>query len=164
MNMESKFICDEIFEGRLDIAAFISKDQVFFIFDDKENFVIDITPFYQRYFLKGIINKDQLEYALTNYRGGASILNNDTFEWYVNSLNIPSRSISEMKFFLEQINNYQKSLKLPTFYINLDDSLFVHSHIDRDFSEGLPCGWKYRVDMNVVDYIDKKFSYWDVKS
>lgn len=162
MSMENKFLCDAIFNGYLDIAAFVSEGHVFFIFDDKENFVIDITPFYKRYFLKGIINAEQLEYALINYRGGASVLNNNTFNLYIDSLNIPSRNILEMKAFLEQVNDYEISLKLPTFYINLDEDLFVHSHIDRDFSEGLPSGWKYMVDIDVVDYIDKKFSYWGV--
>ena len=59
MNMDNKDILRNIFEGNLDIAIIIFNQEVKFIFDNKENFVIDINPFYERYLKKGIINLDQ---------------------------------------------------------------------------------------------------------
>lgn len=70
MNLNSNFLDNELFQGNLDIAIIISNNTYYYIFDDKENYTIDITPFYNLYLAKGVINEVQYEYALKNYRGG----------------------------------------------------------------------------------------------
>ncbi len=55
MNMDNKDILRNIFEGNLDIAIIIFNQEVKFIFDNKENFVIDINPFYERYLKKELL-------------------------------------------------------------------------------------------------------------
>ena len=55
MNLETR-----VFNGELDIAIFVVNSKHYFIFDDKENYIIDIRTIYKDYLEKEIISHNQL--------------------------------------------------------------------------------------------------------
>lgn len=112
MNSKHKLIDNELFHGRLDIAIILVNKDYYFIFDDKENFTIDIAPFYDSYLRNGIINKDQYEYAIKNYRGGAAILHKDNIFTYFDSLDIPPKNCQDMRNFFTSDFTYEELIKI----------------------------------------------------
>ncbi|WP_386698377.1 hypothetical protein [Lonepinella sp. MS14436] len=173
MNSINDSIINEIFEGRLDIAIIISKREYYFVFDDKEDFVIDIRPFYLSYLKRKIITEEQYDYALKNYRGGACLLNNDSITNYFNSLNISPKDYYWMKdfftydfpiskdecssIFIEKIR-----MRLPRFYLNLDEKNFFHSYQDRFFENDLPSNWNGDYSDDFLALIPDMYKYWVV--
>ena len=176
--MDNKDILRNIFEGNLDIAIIIFNQEVKFIFDNKENFVIDINPFYERYFKKGIINLDQYKYAINHYRNGASNLTKDNLYLYFSSLKIEPKEVNWMRdFFMfgynqQYLNNIyvnKKSysedieclkMRLPRFLLDFNDKTFIHSYSDRIFEEDLPVGWAGYYSDSFLLSINQKDSYW----
>lgn len=187
-NNEYEFLLNSIFEGHLEIAIIVSQGKHYFIIDDKENFVIDIKPFYDLYLEKGILDKESYTYALKEFRGGASILNNETLPLYLATL--PEGSIKTFdwmeEFFkykmniddLEKLYIYIESylmsgkgdikneawaileFRLPKFYLNFDRNLFFHTDWQRDFEKQLPNDWRGNASSQFWSLIPDKYQYW----
>ncbi|MGQ8820726.1 hypothetical protein [Bibersteinia trehalosi] len=64
MNLENR-----VFNGELEIAIFVVNSKHYFVFDDKENYIIDTKSFYEDYLNKGVISLEQYNNALRFYRG-----------------------------------------------------------------------------------------------
>ena len=189
-NSEYKDLMGFIFEGHAEIAIIVSQGNHYFVVDDKENFVIDIKPFYDLYLEKGIFDNERYLYALKNFRGGASILNNETLSLYLSSL--PQSKIKSLDwmndFFKYEMNlddleklylyieNYLMSgvgdinnklwarlePRLPKFYLNLDRNLFFHTDWQRDFEKQLPNNWSGKASSQFWSLIPDKYQYWIV--
>ncbi|MCW9732233.1 hypothetical protein L5B97_01820 [Avibacterium sp. 20-15] len=182
MNLENDFLLNEIFEGRIDIAIFVVDRNYLFVFDDKENFTIDIRPFYKRYLNDGIITKEQYTYAINHYRGGAFTLDKASINKYMSSIKIKPKDIIEMKnffyrgfdlsFFYKVYLNPMKfhnelnkiKLKIPKFYINLDKNIFFHNYKDRDFEKEQPKNWSSTYSDNFLSLIPIEYKYWVVNN
>lgn len=181
MNLENKFLLNEIFEGRIDIAIFVVNSNYIFVFDDKDNFTIDMKPFYEKYFIDKIITREEYEYAIQNCRGGALELNKNTLYKYFSSIEISPKSIDFMKKFftdgkdkkfMDKIylnsSEYRNDLdflkmKIPRFYINFDRKWFFHDYPDRFFEKELPLSWfgKYCNDLHSLLPIE--YRYWIIE-
>lgn len=189
-NNQYEFLLHSIFEGVCEIAIIVSEGNHYFIIDDKENFVVDIKPFYDRYLEIGIINKENYTYALKEFRGGASILNNENLPLYLSKL--PEENIKTLgwmkEFFKYKMNvddleklyiyieDYLMSGKgdiqdelwailesrLPKFYLNLDRNLFFHTDWQRDFEKQLPIDWKGKASSQFWSLIPDRYQYWIV--
>lgn len=189
-NNEYQSLMNSVFEGYVEIAIIVSEGNHYFIVDDKENFVIDIKPFYDLYLEKGIFNKESYLCALKNFRGGASKLNSETLPLYLSSL--PRNNIKSLDwmigFFIHEIdesdlenlykyvesylmssrgdiNNDKWSLlecRLPKFYLNLDRKLFFHTDWQRNFEENLPEDWSGKASSQFWSLIPDKYQYWIV--
>lgn len=183
----SKFI-SALFEGQLEIAVIVSKGKHYFVFDDKENFVIDIKPFYDSYLEKGIIDKKNYLYALNKFRGGATSLSNENLDKYFLSLSanniktldwmkcffqydVSLKEFSELYIYIEnylmcgvgEIDNkkwYLLENRLPKFYINLDRKLFFHTDWQRDFEKQLPENWIGKASSQFWSLIPDRYQYW----
>lgn len=190
MNSKNDYqqLATSIFNGDTDIAIIVSKGEHYFITDNKENFVIDIRPFYDSYLEKGIINISEYNYALTNFRGGASKLDSDNLMLYLSSLDDGNvRSISWMReffmngfdhndfsVFYDYVENYLMASnteiereewqilesRLPKFYLNLDKKLFLHTDWDRTFEDDLPSDWKGMASSRFWALIPDNLQYW----
>jgi hypothetical protein len=189
-NNKYEFLLNSIFEDSCEVAIIVSKGKHYFIVDDKENFVIDIKPFYDSYLEKGILDENSYTFALKEFRGGASILNNETLPLYLSSL--PERHIKTLdwmkNFFkyktnmddLEKLYIYiedylmsgkgdiQNELwailesRLPKFYLNLDRNLFFHTDWQREFENQLPDNWKGKASSQFWSLIPDRYQYWIV--
>ncbi|MDY6215283.1 hypothetical protein [Actinobacillus porcinus] len=178
MNLENKFLLNEIFEGRMDIAIFILDSKCFFVFDDKENFTIDIRPFYNRYLSNGNITREQYDNALKIYRGGAFELNKCSIKKYFSSMEVKPKNIAEMsEFFSEGYThsdlikiyhapiNYQDDIdllkiKLPKFYIDFDTNYFAHTYRDRFFEKEQPENWFSIYSNDFLSFTPLEYKYW----
>lgn len=189
-NSEYENLMNAIFEGYAEISVIVSKGNHYFIVDDKENFVIDIKPFYDLYLEKGILNNESYLYALKNFRGGAAVLTNETLNLYLSSLPVNNiKSLEWMQRFFkynisqdcfEQLYTYVESYlmsgiddinndkwfvlesRLPKFYINLDRNLFFHTDWQRDFEKQLPNNWKGKSSSQFWSLIPDEYQYWIV--
>lgn len=186
MNLENK-----VFNGELEIAIFVVNSKHYFIFDDKENYVIDIRPFYKDYLAKKIISLEQYNNALKIYRGGAYVLTRETVFNYFDSLEIPPRDrdwmnnfftdgyhINQLRKIYQFIENYLMSSneiihlndwaklegRLPKFYINLDRNIFMHTNWDRNFESTLPEGWRGEASSRFGILIPDHQCYWHVEN
>jgi len=187
-NNQYEFLLNSIFEGYSEIAIIVSQGKHYFIVDDKENFVIDIKPFYDAYLAKGILDENSYTFALKEFRGGATILNNETFHLYLSNLpesNIKTRDwMGEFFKYQMNINDLEKlyiymeeylmsgkgdiqnelwamlESRLPKFYLNLDRNLFFHTDWQRDFEKQLPQNWKGKASSQFWSLIPDKYQYW----
>lgn len=187
-NNQYEFLLNSIFEGSCEIAIIVSQGKHYFIVDDKENFVIDIKPFYDSYLEKGILGENSYTFALKEFRGGASILNNETLPLYLS--NLPEMNIKTLdwmkNFFkykvnmddLEKLYIYMEDYlmsgegdiknelwdimesRLPKFYLNLDRNLFFHTDWQREFENKLPHNWKGKASSQFWSLIPDRYQYW----
>lgn len=185
MNLETR-----VFNGELDIAIFVVNSKHYFIFDDKENYVIDIRTIYKDYLEKEIISYNQYIQALKLYRGGASLLTKNNVFDYFDSLDISPRDKKWMvNYFIEgydlnKLKNIyyfiERSLmssneiitledwnklegRLPRFYINLDRNIFMHTNWDREFENNLPQGWRGEASSRFWSLVPDEQSYWHIE-
>ncbi|MDO7217777.1 hypothetical protein [Acinetobacter nosocomialis] len=187
-NNKYEFLLNSIFEDSCEIAIIVSKGKHYFIVDDKENFVIDIKPFYDSYLEKGIHDENSYSFALKEFRGGASILNNETLPLYLSSLpEMNIKTLDWMKNFfkyktnmdeLEKLYIYMEDYlmsgegdiknelwavmesRLPKFYLNLDRNLFFHTDWQREFENQLPDNWKGKASSQFWSLIPDRYQYW----
>lgn len=187
-NNQYEFLLNSIFEGSCEIAIIVSQRKHYFIIDDKENFVIDIKPFYDSYLEKGILDENSYSFALKEFRGGASILNNETLPLYLSSLpEMNIKTLDWMKNFfkyktnmdeLEKLYIYMEDYlmsgegdiknelwavmesRLPKFYLNLDRNLFFHTDWQREFENQLPDNWKGKASSQFWSLIPDRYQYW----
>ncbi|MFJ1518660.1 hypothetical protein ACG59Z_01980 [Acinetobacter sp. ABJ_C1_1] len=187
-NNKYEFLLNSIFEDSCEIAIIVSKGKHYFIVDDKENFVIDIKPFYDSYLEKGILDENSYSFALKEFRGGASILNNETLPLYLSSLpEMNIKTLDWMKNFfkyktnmdeLEKLYIYMEDYlmsgegdiknelwavmesRLPKFYLNLDRNLFFHTDWQREFENQLPDNWKGKASSQFWSLIPDRYQYW----
>ncbi|MBR7734509.1 hypothetical protein [Acinetobacter nosocomialis] len=187
-NNQYEFLLNSIFEGSCEIAIIVSQRKHYFIIDDKENFVIDIKPFYDSYLEKGILDENSYSFALKEFRGGASILNNETLPLYLSSLpEMNIKTLDWMKNFfkyktnmdeLEKLYIYMEDYlmsgegdiknelwavmesRLPKFYLNLDRNLFFHTDWQREFENQLPDNWKGKAFSQFWSLIPDSYQYW----
>lgn len=178
MSLENDFLVNEIFEGRIDIAVFSIDSNYIFVFDDKENFTIDMKPFYDKYLSEKIINQNEYEYAIRNCRGGALELNKKSLYSYLSSIKISPKSIDFMrKFFMngeseafmekvysnpaEYINRLELlKMKIPRFYIDFNLNYFMHNYSDRFFEKELPSDWFGKYSNDLYSFLPMKYKYW----
>ncbi len=189
-NNKYEFLLNSIFEDSCGIAIIVSKGRHYFIVDDKENFVIDIKPFYDSYLEKGILDENSYTFALKEFRGGASILNNETLPLYLSSLSeMNIKTLDWMKNFfkyktnmdeLEKLYIYMEDYlmsgegdiknelwavmesRLPKFYLNLDRNLFFYTDWQREFENQLPENWKGMASSQFWSLIPDSYQYWIV--
>ncbi len=186
MNLETR-----VFNGELDIAIFVVNSKHYFIFDDKENYVIDIRTIYKDYLEKEIISYNQYIQALKLYRGGASLLTKNNVFDYFDSLDISPRDKKWMvNYFIEGYDlNKLKNIyyfiesslmssneiitledwnklegRLPRFYINLDRNIFMHTNWDREFENNLPQGWRGEASSRFWSLVPDEQSYWHIEN
>ena len=186
MNLETR-----VFNGELDIAIFVVNSKHYFIFDDKENYVIDIRTIYKDYLEKEMISYNQYIQALKLYRGGASLLTQNNVFDYFDSLDISPRDKKWMvNYFIEgydlnKLKNIyyfiERSLmssneiitledwnklegRLPRFYINLDRNIFMHTNWDREFENNLPQGWRGEASSRFWSLVPDEQSYWHIEN
>ncbi|MBP1483056.1 hypothetical protein [Acinetobacter nosocomialis] len=187
-NNQYEFLLNSIFEGSCEIAIIVSQRKHYFIIDDKENFVIDIKPFYDSYLEKGILDENSYSFALKEFRGGASILNNENLPLYLSSLpEMNIKTLDWMKNFfkyktnmdeLEKLYIYMEDYlmsgegdiknelwavmesRLPKFYLNLDRNLFFHTDWQREFENQLPDNWKGKASSQFWSLIPDSYQYW----
>ena len=186
MNLETR-----VFNGELDIAIFVVNSKHYFIFDDKENYVIDIRTIYKDYLEKEMISYNQYIQALKLYRGGASLLTKNNVFDYFDSLDISPRDKKWMvNYFIEgydlnKLKNIyyfiERSLmssneiitledwnklegRLPRFYINLDRNIFMHTNWDREFENNLPQGWRGEASSRFWSLVPDEQSYWHIEN
>ena len=186
MNLETR-----VFNGELDIAIFVVNSKHYFIFDDKENYIIDIRTIYKDYLEKEIISHNQYIQALKLYRGGASLLTQNNVFDYFDSLDISPRDKKWMvNYFIEgydlnKLKNIyyfiERSLmssneiitledwnklegRLPRFYINLDRNIFMHTNWDREFENNLPQGWRGEASSRFWSLVPDEQSYWHIEN
>ena len=170
MNLETR-----VFNGELDIAIFVVNSKHYFIFDDKENYVIDIRTIYKDYLEKEIISYNQYIQALKLYRGGASLLTKNNVFDYFDSLDISPRDKKWMvNYFIERslmssneiitLEDWNKlEGRLPRFYINLDRNIFMHTNWDREFENNLPQGWRGEASSRFWSLVPDEQSYWHIE-
>ena len=186
MNLETR-----VFNGELDIAIFVVNSKHYFIFDDKENYIIDIRTIYKDYLEKEIISHNQYIQALKLYRGGASLLTQNNVFDYFDSLDISPRDKKWMvNYFIEGYDlNKLKNIyyfiesslmssneiitledwnklegRLPRFYINLDRNIFMHTNWDREFENNLPQGWRGEASSRFWSLVPDEQSYWHIEN
>ena len=186
MNLETR-----VFNGELDIAIFVVNSKHYFIFDDKENYIIDIRTIYKDYLEKEIISHNQYIQALKLYRGGASLLTKNNVFDYFDSLDISPRDKKWMvNYFIEgydlnKLKNIyyfiERSLmssneiitledwnklegRLPRFYINLDRNIFMHTSWDREFENNLPQSWRGEASSRFWSLVPDEQSYWHIEN
>ena len=186
MNLETR-----VFNGELDIAIFVVNSKHSFIFDDKENYIIDIRTIYKDYLEKEIISHNQYIQALKIYRGGASLLTKNNVFDYFDSLDISPRDKKWMvNYFIEGYDlNKLKNIyyfiesslmssndiitledwnklegRLPRFYINLDRNIFMHTNWDREFENNLPQGWRGEASSRFWSLVPDEQSYWHIEN
>ena len=186
MNLETR-----VFNGELDIAIFVVNSKHYFIFDDKENYIIDIITIYKDYLEKEIISHNQYIQALKIYRGGASLLTKNNVFDYFDSLDISPRDKKWMvNYFIEGYDlNKLKNIyyfiesslmssneiitledwnklegRLPRFYINLDRNIFMHTNWDREFENNLPQGWRGEASSRFWSLVPDEQSYWHIEN
>ena len=186
MNLETR-----VFNGELDIAMFVVNSKHYFIFDDKENYIIDIRTIYKDYLEKEIISHNQYIQALKIYRGGASLLTKNNVFDYFDSLDISPRDKKWMvNYFIEGYDlNKLKNIyyfiesslmssneiitledwnklegRLPRFYINLDRNIFMHTNWDREFENNLPQGWRGEASSRFWSLVPDEQSYWHIEN
>ena len=186
MNLETR-----VFNGELDIAIFVVNSKHSFIFDDKENYIIDIRTIYKDYLEKEIISHNQYLQALKIYRGGASLLTKNNVFDYFDSLDISPRDKKWMvNYFIEGYDlNKLKNIyyfiesslmssneiitledwnklegRLPRFYINLDRNIFMHTNWDREFENNLPQGWRGEASSRFWSLVPDEQSYWHIEN
>ena len=186
MNLETR-----VFNGELDIAIFVVNSKHYFIFDDKENYVIDIRTIYKDYLEKEMISYNQYIQALKLYRGGASLLTQNNVFDYFDSLDISPRDKKWMvNYFIEGYDlNKLKNIyyfiesslmssneiitledwnklegRLPRFYINLDRNIFMHTNWDREFENNLPQGWRGEASSRFWSLVPDEQSYWHIEN
>ena len=186
MNLETR-----VFNGELDIAIFVVNSKQYFIFDDKENYIIDIRTIYKDYLEKEIISHNQYIQALKIYRGGASLLTKNNVFDYFDSLDISPRDKKWMvNYFIEGYDlNKLKNIyyfiesslmssneiitledwnklegRLPRFYINLDRNIFMHTNWDREFENNLPQGWRGEASSRFWSLVPDEQSYWHIEN
>ena len=186
MNLETR-----VFNGELDIAIFVVNSKHYFIFDDKENYVIDIRTIYKDYLEEEMISYNQYIQALKLYRGGASLLTQNNVFDYFDSLDISPRDKKWMvNYFIEgydlnKLKNIyyfiERSLmssneiitledwnklegRLPRFYINLDRNIFMHTNWDRKFENNLPQGWRGEASSRFWSLVPDEQSYWHIEN
>ena len=186
MNLETR-----VFNGELDIAIFVVNSKHYFIFDDKENYIIDIRTIYKDYLEKEMISYNQYIQALKLYRGGASLLTQNNVFDYFDSLDISPRDKKWMvNYFIEgydlnKLKNIyyfiERSLmssneiitledwnklegRLPRFYINLDRNIFMHTNWDREFENNLPQGWRGEASSRFWSLVPDEQSYWHIEN
>ena len=186
MNLETR-----VFNGELDIAIFVVNSKHYFIFDDKENYIIDIRTIYKDYLEKEMISYNQYIQALKLYRGGASLLTQNNVFDYFDSLDISPRDKKWMvNYFIEGYDlNKLKNIyyfiesslmssneiitledwnklegRLPRFYINLDRNIFMHTNWDREFENNLPQGWRGEASSRFWSLVPDEQSYWHIEN
>ena len=186
MNLETR-----VFNGELDIAIFVVNSKHYFIFDDKENYVIDIRTIYKDYLEKEIISYNQYIQALKLYRGGASLLTKNNVFDYFDSLDISPRDkkwmvnyfiegydllkLKNIYYFIESslmssneiitLEDWNKlEGRLPRFYINLDRNIFMHTNWDREFENNLPQGWRGEASSRFWSLVPDEQSYWHIEN
>lgn len=179
-----------VFAGELEIAIFVVNRKHHFVFDDKENYIIDIETIYKRYLENGIISPEQYEKSLHFYRGGASVLNKNNIFNYFSSLEIQPKDETFMREYfsrgynldtLQEIYRYTETqlaysnkpisltdwfklkARLPRFYINLDRNIFMHTNWDRDFENNLPTGWIGQASYQFGLLVPDHESYWNIE-
>ena len=183
-------LANRVFNGELEIAVFVVDSKHYFIFDDKENYIIDIKPFYDDYLERHMISLEQYHNALTMCRGGASLLTSENVFNYFDSLEVSPKNKNWMnKFFIEgydieQLRNIYHFIenclmssneiitlddwaileaRLPRFYINLDRNIFMHTNWERNFESALPKGWRGEASSRFWSLIPDHQSYWHVE-
>ncbi|KAE9525991.1 hypothetical protein [Testudinibacter aquarius] len=192
MNLVKSEIIKKIFDGELDIAIFTINSNQYFIFDDKENYTVDIKPFYNDYLNRNIISLEQYKYAIVNYRGGVHELTKENVFNYFDTLFIPPRDskwmssffmdgydIDELISIYKYIEKYLLSssekqidlldwkileARLPRFYLNLDRRIFMHTCWDRSFEKDIPNNWSGEASSRFWSLIPDKDSYWLVNN
>lgn len=183
--VKNEDVSEILFNGEKSIGIFVVGGEYLYVVDDKENFCIDVHPYYQAYLEKGYITKDQYVESLEIFRGGVSILTSDNFKDYIIRTEAQIVGSDWLKnFFLDDLSGedivkfyssvekfletgcerpdrwYSLRSKLPLFYINLDRQIFYHTDWDRLHEDYLPMGWKGKAGLEFCFLIPDRFQYW----
>jgi hypothetical protein len=190
MNLVNDFdsLLENIFEGRKDLAVFVVGGRCYYLADDKENFCIDVRPEYREYVERGVMDGDLYDAAISAFRGGVPVLDVNTFQRYLDNNGVEVYSSAWMGDFFKyghsvayfaefyrhiedvlsgsaeaRLDEWDKlRMRLPRFYINLDDRTFQHVDWDRSHESYVPSDWNAKASSEFGELIPSEEKYWIV--
>lgn len=179
-------LLESVFEGRKDLALFVVGGKFHYLADDKENFCIDVRPEYKDYVERGVMGSELYEAAVSAFRGGVPVLDVNTFKSYLDNNEVEVYSVSWMsdfftygysRVYLAEFYRHVEDvlsgraearlgewdrlrMRLPRFYINLDDKLFQHVDWDRSHESYVPSDWSAQASSEFGTLIPGRERYW----
>ncbi|WP_411381641.1 hypothetical protein [Pseudomonas sp. MPB26] len=190
MSLENDFndVLHDIFEGRKDVAVFVVGGKYYYVVDDKENYCIDVEIEYKAYLAAGEIDENFYDEAVANFRGGIPVLDINTFSRYLDTASVAKFSVEKMRDFFcfghspEQLFNIyrhieailsneaegrlneldQLRMRLPKFFIDLDNKVLRHTDWDRAHEDYAPLDWDAKASSDFDELISTENQYWVV--
>ena len=188
MNLENDLndVLHDIFEGRKDVAMFVVSGKYYYVVDDKENYCIDVGVEYKAYIDAGEMDADLYDDVVANFRGGVPVLDVNTFSRYLEAASLIEFSVEEMRDFFcfgyspehlfeiyrhieailsndaegrsDELDNLR--MRLPKFFIDLDNKVLRHTDWDRAHEDYAPLRWDAKASSDFDKLISTENKYW----
>ena len=181
-------VLHDIFEGQKEVAVFVVSGKYYYVVDDKENYCIDVGMEYKAYIDSGDMDAGLYDEAVANFRSGIPVLDVNTFSQYLDAGSVIDFSVEDMRGFfrfgyspeyLFEIYRHVEAIvsndaegrldeldklrmRLPKFFIDLDNKVLRHTDWDRVHEDYAPLGWDAKASSDFDKLIPAENKYWVV--